>query len=71
MPDLIEDGKNGLLCDPLDAASMRSGVNRFLENPALSRDLALRAKQDAVARFFPRVVAQKHVEIYREVLQRS
>ncbi len=70
VPDLIADGKNGLLCDPLDPASMRAGVCRFLENPALCRDLARQAKQDARARFAPRVVAQKHVEIYREVLQR-
>ena len=32
LPDLIEDGKNGLFCDPLDAASMKSGVSRILDD---------------------------------------
>jgi len=71
LPDLIEDGKNGLFCDPLDARSLSGTLETFLHNQSFARDLAVRAKQAAVERFRPEVIARRHVEIYREVLQGS
>ncbi len=68
VPDLIEDGKTGLFCDPLDATSMGTGMVKLLENPNLRRQLAVEAKQGARERFHPTVVARRHLEIYREVL---
>ena len=68
LPDLIDDGKNGLFCDPLDAASMKSGVSRILDDSKLARELATTAKTSARERFHPLVIARKHLEIYREVL---
>jgi glycosyltransferase involved in cell wall biosynthesis len=68
VPDLIEDGKNGIFCDPHDAATMRNGVRRLLENPRLSHALAATAKARARERFHPSVIGRRHVEIYREVL---
>ncbi|HZV36285.1 MAG TPA: glycosyltransferase family 4 protein [Verrucomicrobiae bacterium] len=69
VPDLVTDGKTGLFCDPLDAASMRNGVSRLLDEPALAEKLAASAKQEAVNKFHPRVIAQQHIEIYKEVLK--
>jgi glycosyltransferase involved in cell wall biosynthesis len=68
VPDLIEDGKNGFFCDPLDARSMAEGVARILKDKSLARTLARRAKEEAARCFEPKVIAQRHVEIYREVL---
>jgi glycosyltransferase involved in cell wall biosynthesis len=68
VPDLIEEGKTGLFCNPLDPASMRDGIARMLEHPAEVRALAGPARQQARERFHPRVIARRHVEIYREVL---
>ena len=68
VPDLIEDGKNGLLCDPQNAASMRNAVEKILERPELAKALATEAHRRAKARFHPAVVARRHLEIYREVL---
>jgi len=68
VPDLVTDGVNGLFCQPHDAASMRDGVAKVLENPALAAALAAEAKQKAGERFHPRVIARRHLEIYREVL---
>lgn len=70
LPDLIEDEVNGLFCDPLQAASMSGGVQRLLENPFLAEKLALRAREMALARYHPEVIARKHLEIYREVLNK-
>ncbi|MDB6016923.1 MAG: hypothetical protein JWR19_1412 [Pedosphaera sp.] len=70
LPDLIEDGKNGLFCNPLEADSMAVGVQRILDNPQMARALAQTAKQMARERFHPLFIAQRHVEIYREVLSK-
>jgi len=71
LPDLIEEGKTGLFCDPLDAASLGAGVVRVLEDRQLAGDLAARAKAVASERFHPLAIAKRHVEIYREVLGKA
>jgi len=68
LPDLVEDGVTGLFCDPLDPASMAAGVKKLLSSPDLARQLATTAKQRALDRYHPLVIARRHVEIYREVL---
>jgi glycosyltransferase involved in cell wall biosynthesis len=68
VPDLIEEGRTGLFCDPRDPASMRGAVARLLGDPVLGRQLAMEANARARERFHPAIVAQRHLEIYREVL---
>ena len=68
VPDLIVDGKTGLLCDPHDADSMGGAVEKLLMQPPLARALAFAANQSAHERFHPAVIARRHLEIYREVL---
>ena len=70
VPDLIADGKTGLLCDPLDAASMGGAVEKILAQPELARTLAAEANRAAQERFHPSVVARRHLEIYHEVIRR-
>jgi glycosyltransferase involved in cell wall biosynthesis len=71
VPDLVEDGKTGLLCDPLNATSMGGVVEKILAQPELARTLAAEAKRQAEERFHPSVIARRHLEIYREVLGKS
>jgi glycosyltransferase involved in cell wall biosynthesis len=68
LPDLIEDGKNGVFLDPLDAASMRAGVEKILDDRGMAKSLVATAKEQARERYHPLVIARRHVEIYREVL---
>jgi glycosyltransferase involved in cell wall biosynthesis len=70
VPDLIEAGETGFFCDPLDAASMRSAVEKILADPAGATQMARQAKARARERFHPIVIARRHLEIYREVLDR-
>ena len=71
VPDLIEDGKTGLFCDPLDASSMRTAVDELLARPERGCQLAAEAKKRARDCFHPVVIARRHLEIYREVLGRQ
>jgi glycosyltransferase involved in cell wall biosynthesis len=68
VPDLVADGKTGLLCDPLNATSMSGAVEKILTQPELARALVAEASRSALARFHPEVIARRHLEIYREVL---
>jgi glycosyltransferase involved in cell wall biosynthesis len=69
VPDLIEEGQTGWFCDPLAGESMASAVEKVLADRAAAAELAVAAKKRARERFHPTVVAQRHVEIYREVLK--
>ena len=68
VPDLLEENRTGLFCDPLDAASMSAPIARLLQQPELGQSLATEAKRHAADHFHPLVIACRHLEIYREVL---
>jgi glycosyltransferase involved in cell wall biosynthesis len=68
VPDLVEDGVTGVLCDPLDEASMARALDALLDSEALRDSVAEKAGRQAAASFHPKAVAERHLEIYREVL---
>ena len=68
VPDLVEHEVNGLLCDPDHPATFCAAVARFLDDRAFANQIAATAGAQARQRFHPQVIAQKHLEIYRDVL---
>jgi len=71
VPDLITPEKTGLFCDPQRPETFRNAVERLLADGELRRTLAGAAAIEARARFYPEVIARRHLEIYREVLAQS
>jgi glycosyltransferase involved in cell wall biosynthesis len=71
VPDLVQHEVNGLFCDPDKPETFRTAVARLLDDRALATRLATEAKAEALKRFHPLVVAQKHLEIYREVISKT
>ena len=47
---------------------MRKSVERLLRNPQEALRLAQRARLDAENRFAPRSVAQRHLEVYQDLI---
>lgn len=68
VPDLVEEGATGVFCDPLDARSMAGAIESLLADPARSERMGAAGREQALRRFAPRVVAERHIAIYREVL---
>ena len=68
IPDLIENGVNGVLFDPNDDASIRNGVDLLLRDPAAATKMSQVARERARVRFSPAAVARRHLEIYQELL---
>lgn len=69
IPDLIAPGRTGLLFDPRDPAAMRDALAHCLRERGEAEQWAATARAEALARFHPTVIARKHLDIYREVLQ--
>ena len=68
VPDLVEDGNTGLLCDPHRPSTITQAVDALLGNPNLAESIARKAKARARARFHPKTIAERHLKIYQEVL---
>lgn len=68
VPDLVAEGKTGILFDPNSAPSIEAAIERLLSHPEEASQIAQRAREDARQRFQPLAVAQRHLEVYREVL---
>jgi glycosyltransferase involved in cell wall biosynthesis len=69
VPELVEDGVTGRLFDPRDPASMATAVGQALADPTRTEAMAVAAQRQARQRFEPEVVARRHVEIYRQLLE--
>lgn len=68
LPDLVEEGVTGYFCDPARVESITSAVERALNDLARTAGMGETAKATARERFHPRVIAQGHLRIYRELL---
>ena len=69
VPDLVEPEKTGLFCDPQRSDSFAGGVARLIDDRELAARVARSAKAAAQKQFHPLVIARRHLEIYREVIQ--
>jgi len=69
VPELVEHGVTGLLCEPTVEESLREGVERLLADSNERERLAQSARRRAEAVFRPAAIAGRHLEIYREVIR--
>lgn len=70
VPDLVNHESDGLLFDPHDPTTITNAVERLLANATLRDAMGSSARQKAIERFHPRRIAEKHMEVYRDVLVR-
>jgi glycosyltransferase involved in cell wall biosynthesis len=70
IPELIQDGVNGLLCPPADTKSLASCIKRLVRDPAL-RALLGKAARESFERgpFSPRAVCATVTTIYRNAVE--
>ncbi len=71
LPDLVEPNLTGWLCDAQAPEEFAAAVEELFSDPRAARTMGERAKTRALERFHPRVVAERHVEIYHEVIGRE
>ena len=69
IPEIIEDGKTGLLIDPGDIKSLSDAVSKILSDETLARSMGHAAKEAARKRFTVSLACEKTVQAYREILK--
>jgi len=65
------DEKNGVSFEPGNVDSLVKGLKALLEDPARSKEQALRGHQLVLEKFSPTVIAQQYSELFRRVLQKE
>jgi len=68
VPDLIQNEVDGLLFNPEKPEEIREAVRRLLHSINLRQSIAEAGNLTAKTRFHPKIVAEKHLEIYQDVI---
>jgi len=69
IPETIENGKNGFLCQPFNPREFAERIVYLLEHPVEASEMALRARKTVLERFDWRIVVQKVLRVYNEALR--
>lgn len=68
VPDLVQNGSTGLMFDPNSEEEIRSVIESLIRDPYKSSTFGLAGRSYALEHFHPKVIAEEHIKIYREVL---
>lgn len=68
LPEMIEDGRSGLLVGAGEPVQAADALRRLLADPALARSMGERARALARDRHAAAAVAERTVAVYREIL---
>lgn len=71
IPEVIQDGKNGLLVPTGDVDALTSAIERLLENPGLRKEFGAAAKRDHAARYEIGAYIRRLVAIWRSAVDAS
>lgn len=67
----VEPGRTGILVPPGDTDSLARAISRVLAEPALARKLGAAGRERVLERFTPAHMAERHVTLYRELMERG
>ncbi len=70
IPEVVEDGRSGLLVPPGDTAALRDALERVWADPELARRLGDTGRREVVPRYSWEALADRLSEVYREVAPR-
>jgi glycosyltransferase involved in cell wall biosynthesis len=69
LPKVIDHGRNGLLVDPGDKGALSSALISLLKDPEGMIEMGTNGRKRVVEEFSSKRMAEKYLELYREVLQ--
>lgn len=68
VPEIIEDGKTGVLAPPQNAPALETAVRKVLRDPAWAARMAMAGQKEVCARFTAGKMAQDTVKVFEEAL---
>ncbi len=69
VPDLIEDGKTGIIVSPKSVAEIRQALTRLIEEPSLRLGMGERARERMKEEFTIDAICQKLEGFYQETIE--
>lgn len=70
IPEVVEDGRNGILVPPGDSRAIAAALLRILDDPSLRENLAQEARAAAVRRFGMKRMLRRTEAFYRGLLRK-
>ena len=71
IPEVVEDGKSGLLAAAGDAAALAGSLEALIHDPVRRSEMGRAARARAQALFSPEVVVPRYEALYRRLCGRS
>lgn len=68
--EVIDDGREGLLADPVNPQDLAGKIRRLVEDPVLREEMGRRGREKVLANFTTERVADQLLEVYRNVLSK-
>lgn len=68
IPDLIDDGVNGILVELKSSEDLAKAIEKILLNENLSKKFSIAARQKILNDFDQKIVAAKYYELYKSIL---
>lgn len=68
LPDVIQEGKTGLVVPPGDAQALAGAISQLLADPALGRSMGQQGRQRALAEYDVSIYVERLVALYEEVM---
>ena len=69
--EVIEDGREGLLTDPMNPQDLAEKIRRLLDDPVLRQEMGRRGREKVLASFTTEAVADQVLKVYDDVLARD
>jgi len=70
IPEMVEDGKTGLLVNPYETEDIAEAICSILSDQNLARSMSRRAKEIAQRRFMASAVCKQTLQVYNEILSK-
>src|SRR5262249_48251746 len=68
IPEVVEEGRTGMLAPAGDAEALAAKVHALVDNAPLRNDMTRRARERAHDRFSERLMHSRYGELYSEML---
>ena len=69
--EVIEDGREGLLADPVNPRDLADKIQRLVADPALRAEMGRRGREKVLAAFTTETVANQVLDVYKDVLAKG
>lgn len=69
LPEIIDDGRTGILVEPRATSALAAGLVRMLTDSAFAREVARQAREDVYNRFSPEVQTERLLDVYRRAMR--